>query len=100
MPGYVDQCCVGGVEGLLGFAMSLGRVRAASWFDLLACGSDGLSISWGFIVFWSRVGCWIGSALKKNEQEDKNRRYGCHCEMVHVGRWGMFRVVELSFCKW
>ena len=45
MPGFVDQCCVGDVEGLLGFEVTLGRVRAASWVDLLACGSDGLSIS-------------------------------------------------------
>ena len=46
MPGFVDQCCVGDVEGLLGFDVTLGRiVRATSWFDLLACGSDGLSIS-------------------------------------------------------
>ena len=30
MPGFVDQCCVGDVEGLLGFEVTLGRVRAAS----------------------------------------------------------------------
>ena len=43
--GFGDQCCVGDVERLLGFEVTLGRVRAALWVDLLACGSDGLSIS-------------------------------------------------------
>jgi hypothetical protein len=35
--------------------VSLGGVRAASWFVFLACGSDGLLISEEFIVCWMQV---------------------------------------------
>ena len=40
---------------MLGFGVSLGRVLADSRIVLLASGSDGLPIGWGFVMSWMRV---------------------------------------------
>ncbi len=54
---------------MLGFGVSLGRVLVDSWIVLLASVSDGLPISWGFVMSWMQVSL-VNDCHDANHDED------------------------------
>ena len=64
---------------MLGFGLSLGRVLADSRIVLLASGSDGLPIGWGFEMSWMRVSL-VNDC--RDAKQDEDGACGVHCFCV------------------